>query len=173
MRLAARVALHSKGKKQARQVGHYDYSQATSLHWTRACQETRKATGRGASYPWTMLTALQSGAKLLIWAHNRWVLVRLGAGDVALFRYDVWHAGASYDCEHWRLHEYWEPTDADPAEWRFREDETGTNGLHEIETKESWRPPTEIFTDPACVYDGPRYELDRYLSGEIVIGELC
>jgi len=84
-----------------RQVGHFDYNQVVSSSWEQ--QSNPKAR------PWTLLVCLQPGGKILVLVGGRWVMVRLAEGQGVLFRYDVWHGGAYYDKEHWRLHEYWEP----------------------------------------------------------------
>ena len=138
VRMVDRVLLQSKppdfGGRTRRQVGHYDYNQGT----LRNMLQKQRAKAEKLRYPWTFLISLQDNGMVLVNVEGVWVVVVLNAGDSIIFRGDVWHCGAAYDCEHWRLHEYWQPECEDDAALRAVEDEQGelVLTLHALETGE-------------------------------------
>ena len=91
--------------------------------------------------------------------------IRLAAGDAVLFRGDVWHSGAGYAADHWRLHEYWVPTELDD-DLDFRLNDEGQLALFGPEGNETWKfpavcEPIEDSEEVSRVYVGPRFTVDE------------
>ena len=140
-----------------RQIGHFDYSRTCIGTW-----HARVAVRRvPQTSPWTLLVSLQDGGEILVWCHQRWVAVELQAGDAFLFRGDVWHAGAGYKVDHFRLHEYWVPTEHD-EDLDFRLGDHGELALHGVEGENTWKFP-EVCNPAELVYTGPRFSVDTAL----------
>ena len=163
--MVARVGLKSDVKNASkyvkptgrtpRQFGHFDYSRTALGTWHA------RVTARRAAHtsPWTLLVSLQDGGELHIWCHEQWMTIRLAAGDAVLFRGDVWHSGAGYAADHWRLHEYWVPTELDD-DLDFRLNDEGKLALFGAEGNETWKFPA-VCEPIEEVYEGPRFTVDE------------
>lgn len=167
VKVIARVGLKSKGGASAqRQAGHYDFHPRKMAEWHAAQRQRRERL----TYGWTLLTSLQNGGMLNVFCDGRWVVVRLAAGDAALFRSDVWHGGAMYARPHFRVHEYWQPTAADEFGLRLTDD--GQLDIHAVEGKVSW---TESHRRVPCVeYTGAGYDVGESLPAVLpaIVGVL-
>ena len=156
------VAPSSGALRRRRQVGHFDFEQRKCRQWCKTCRANRARVTRC----WTLLVSLQDGGMLNLWCRGRWVVVHLRAGDACLFRDDTWHGGASYDCEHWRIHEYWEPVDATHVE--FRRDHDGELNLHQLEERQMWERSERYI--PSLSYTGPRHSIEDVMSSATLGG---
>ena len=156
------VAPSSGALRRRRQVGHFDFEQRKCTRW---CKDRRAKHAR-VTRCWTLLVSLQDGGMLNLWCRGQWVVVHLNAGDACLFRDDTWHGGASYDCEHWRIHEYWEPVDASHVE--FRRDHDGELNLHQLEGRKMWEQ-SERYVPPLS-YTGPRHSIEDVMSSAALGG---
>ena len=106
----ASVVLHSLGSNggrlRRRQPMHYDFKQGEVNRYKK--RRVGKAKKR-CPVPWTLLVSLQDGGMLIVARKGQKVLLKLDEGDAVLMRFDVWHGGAAYLADHWRMHEYWVP----------------------------------------------------------------
>ena len=163
--MVARVGLKSDVKNASkdvkpngrtpRQFGHFDYSRTALGTW-----HARVAARRAAhTSPWTLLVSLQDGGEVHIWCYERWMTIQLAAGDAVLFRGDVWHSGAVYAADHWRLHEYWVPTELDD-DLDLRLNDEGQLSLFGADGDETWKFPA-VCEPIEEVYVGPRFTVDE------------
>ena len=77
-------------------------------HWDYNPNEVRNLRQLGLRVPCSVIAAMQDGAQLLVWDHERGVEVPvvMFAGDVLVFDGDVVHAGAQYSVGSTRVHVY-------------------------------------------------------------------
>ena len=125
------VGLQSKGatkggRPRPSQPGHWDYCQDT-IRRHHVVQRQKRIQ---QTWPWTVLISLQPEGLLWVFSAGVWKLLSLREGDAVLVRGDVWHAGAGYVEEHWRVHFYCEPIHAEDPTLQFRADDGGELTLH-------------------------------------------
>ena len=122
------VGLQSKGatkggRPRPSQPGHWDYCQDT-IRRHHVVQHQKRIQ---QTWPWTVLISLQPEGLLWVFSAGVWKLLSLREGDAVLVRGDVWHAGAGYVKEHWRVHFYCEPIHAEDPTLQFRADDEGSS----------------------------------------------
>ena len=155
VRLLGRVALKST-QGTRRQVLHYDFKQNLVKQWQQRKFGKKKSK---KVHPWTLLVSLQAHGKLIVCVLGNKVEVPLGAGDAILFRYDVFHGGARYSREHWRMHEYWVPEGCD-LDLRSEGNKGDQVALHKVEQTDTWNPNDASTTEnPRTVYVGEGFSV--------------